>query len=108
MGGWRGQWEEGGPSVMQNHRKCTNILQIKICHPSKNSITHTHKNDTPTETSRQKNNNKGRKHKQQGPQQKPQTYSQGQQAKDKVSKYQLFYIEDTIIELIDISVYSRL
>ena len=27
--------------------------QIKICHPSKNSITLTHKNNTPTETNRQ-------------------------------------------------------
>ena len=35
------------------------------------------------ETNRQvMNNNKGRKHKQQGPQQIPQTHSQGQQAKD--------------------------
>ena len=50
---------------------------ITICHPSKNSITVTHKNDTPTKTNirgmPQTTAKDGRKHKQQGPQQKLQT-----------------------------------
>ena len=55
------------------------ILSIKICHPSKNSIAQTHKNDGNIQTKEAMNINEGRKHKQQGQQQKPQTHSQGQQ-----------------------------